>query len=329
MSLPLKSDQEAIAQYEALTRRAGLVDLGHRTQIELAGGDRTTFLHNLCTADIKRLPLGAGTEAFVTSVQGKTLAHVFVFATPDTLVLDTVADQGETLLKHLDHYLITEDVTLTDRSNERRELLLAGPEAEAVLSKACDVEVGEPRLSHSLAEVAGQAVWVRRVDLTRPGGFLLSVPVAAADAFTATLVESGAVACGLAAFEAARIEAGVPWFGKDITDANLPQEVGRDALAINFVKGCYLGQETVARIDALGHVNKMLVGLRFSGSDVPPPGTALTSGDATVGSVTSASYSPALSAPLALGYVRRGHNDVGGRLTSDLGEVEIVALPLD
>src|SRR5205814_560451 len=116
------------------------------------------------------------------------------------------------------------------------------------------------------------------------------------------------------ALEMVRIEAGTPFFGQDITDKNLPQELGRDALAISFTKGCYLGQETVARIDALGHVNQTLRGLRFAGLEIPQAGADLSTPDKpdkAVAHVTSAAFSPRLAAPLALGYVRRGYEAPG------------------
>jgi folate-binding protein YgfZ len=128
--------------------------------------------------------------------------------------------------------------------------------------------------------------------------------------------------------EIVRVESGVPMYGRDITDENLPQEVNRNAQAISFTKGCYLGQETVARIDALGHVNKLLVGLKISGATVPTAGTELTAQGKVVGHVTSAVFSPRLNAPLALGYVRTGNNEVGNRVESPLGSAEVIALPL-
>jgi hypothetical protein len=129
-------------------------------------------------------------------------------------------------------------------------------------------------------------------------------------------------------FAAVRIEAGLPLFGVDFNADNLPQEVGRDAVAISFTKGCYLGQETVARIDALGHVNRQLAGVRFSGEAAPAAETKLTHAGAEVGQVTSASYSPQLKAPLALAMLRRGHNSPGAQLDSPAGAAEVVALPL-
>jgi hypothetical protein len=133
---------------------------------------------------------------------------------------------------------------------------------------------------------------------------------------------------GPPAFTAARVEAGVPLWGVDFDEQNFPQEVGRDRQAISFTKGCYLGQETVARIDALGHVNQRLVGVRFLGGDLPDPGAELSHAAKKVGRVTSAALSPRLNAPLALAMVRREANAVGTRLDSPVGPCEVVPLPV-
>lgn len=319
---------EWIAQYDALTKDAAVVDLGHRTQIEVGGDDRSSFLHNLCTNEIRKLSVGSGCEMFLTSVQGKTLAHGFIFATREALVIETVSGEAETILKHLDHYLVCERVTLVDRSQEWSELLLAGPGSQRLLLGLCGDGLPEARLANAAASLAERTVSLRRADLAGPEGFLISARSDEIATVRAALEHAGAVACGNSAFEAARIEWGFPFFGPDISDKNLPQEIGRDPRAISFTKGCYLGQETVARIDALGHVNKTLVGIRFEGPAVPPLGTQLSAAGQNVGLVTSATFSPRLAGPLALGYVRRGSNTPQSRLTSDAGEAEVVALPV-
>src|SRR5262249_26957999 len=127
-----------------------------------------------------------------------------------------------------------------------------------------------------------------------------------------------------AAFESLRIAAGTPVFGKDVGPDNLPQEVGRDARAISFVKGCYLGQETVARIDALGHVNKILTSLRFESDRVPPSGTAMEAEGKVIGSVTSSAPSPADGKPIGLGYVRVAFAEPEKEMTAVLGDERVV-----
>jgi folate-binding protein YgfZ len=136
------------------------------------------------------------------------------------------------------------------------------------------------------------------------------------------------VNCGTTATDIVRIEAGTPWFGRDVTDENLPQEVDRTPLAISFTKGCYLGQETVARLDAMGHVNRTLCGVRFPGPEVPSVGGEIRIDEKVVGRITSACWSPRLGTPLALAYMRRGHNQVGARVPSPWGDAEVVRLPV-
>jgi tRNA-modifying protein YgfZ len=312
------------SEYAALTGAAGMVMLDDRTQIELTGRDCAAFLHNLCTNDIKRLASGSGCEAFLCNVQGKIVGHVLVFRGGESLVLETVPGQAERLIAHLDRYLIREQVELLDRSTDWAEILLAGPAAGDVLART-GIEARTDRLAHVAGEIAGEPVAVRRVEMTRAGGYLISFSRETVESIWESLQRAGAAACAGETLETARIEAGWPWYGRDITDENLPQELNRDKLAISFTKGCYLGQETVARIDALGHVNRTLCGVRFS-DEAPPAGAELFAAGKSIGKVTSVCYSRALHAPLALAYMRRGHTAPGAAIEAPPGAV--VALPV-
>lgn len=321
-----------ILDYAALTSTAGFVDVGGRAKIEITGDDRAAFLHNLTTAPIRSLQPGQGCEAFVLDVRGHTLGHLLVFCTPQSLVIDSVAGENGRLASHFERYHIREKVEIHDRTDEWGELLVAGEKSRSILGSliAGDTSAAfqEERLSHCQAELAGQTAWLRNVEITGNNSVLLMAPRDSIEPISTALAAAGVRRCGCMALASLRIEAGWPNFGVDITDKNLPQEVGRTSQAISFTKGCYLGQETVARIDALGHVNKMLCGVRFAGQEIPPAGTELRAADAVVGTVTSAAFSPKLSAPLALAYIRRGFDAVTTKLTSLLGEAEVVKLPL-
>ena len=314
--------------YATLSDGCAFILLPARTHIELHGADRRQFLHNLCTNDIKALQPGAGCEAFMTSVQGKTLGHILVFSGAESLALDTVPDQGEPLIRHLERYLITEDVQITDRSTEWSELAVAGSKASDVL-KQCGLDVPVAPLNHIDGLIDGHAVSVRRVDMITAPCFLLQTAGNDQVVLIEKLRGHGATECNADVLETARIEQGWPCFGVDITERNLPQEINRNERAISFTKGCYLGQETVARIDALGHVNRLLVGLRFDGKEIPVPGTKLLDGEKEVGEVTSTTFSPRLDAPLALAFVRHEHADVGTILQSALAPATVIAVPID
>jgi tRNA-modifying protein YgfZ len=297
------------ADYRTLSTTAGVVDLaGDRSRVELLGADRVAFLQNFCTNDVRSLPENQGCEAFLLNAKGHVLFYVNVWKRPESLVVELGAGRGAALVKHLDKYLIREQVMLHDRSAEWGELLVAGPQAEAHVRDVPSALTGMP-----LAWTAGPnyAVVGLRTEI---------------EAWREQLVSAGVAPCGIAAIDALRIEAGYPIDGIDVTDKNLAQEVDRIERTISFKKGCYLGQETVARLDALGHVNKTLVGLKYAEAgfdNVPKPGTELTAVGQPVGQVTSSAYSPRLETAVALAYVKQGHNTPGTRLESVCGPATV------
>jgi folate-binding protein YgfZ len=321
------TNHNLLAQYEALTGSIGLAELPGRAIIAVKGADRAHILHSFSTNDVKGLRVGSGCEAFITSSHGKTVGHVLVFCEADQHLIDTTPGQAAALIAHFDRYVITEDVQFVDRTAAFTDLLVAGPQATEMLATLSGANPPAELLAHSPVTIAGRAVVVRRVEYAGPIAYFVQAPAGDAAAVIAALADAGAVRCEPAAVESARLEAGMPLFGLDITPENLPQEVARDAQAISFTKGCYLGQETVARIDALGHVNRLRVGLKLDGKDTPPGGTILLAIDQQVGYITSAAWSPRLNAPLAMAYVRRQHAKKGSTLSFLSGTAEVIDLP--
>lgn len=312
--------------YDQVAAGVGVLPWSDRTLIELTGGDRAKFLHNLCTADIKSLQSGQGTEAFLCNVQGKILAHVFVFCHDDSLVLETVGSQSDSLMPHLDKYLITEDVQIVDRTGEWEQWLLAGPNAAKLLGEHW-IDPYEVSLENYLDHCTAKNGWAIRA--VRHGGersYLVQCPIGDGEQLLAKCVEGGAVECDAQLVNVLRIENAIPVYGIDIDEKRLPQEIARDELAISFTKGCYLGQETVARIDALGHVNWRLVTVKvgdgtLTESDLPEAASELLDGEQKVGHVTSVTWSPKHSAPLVFALVRREAVESGKPLR--LGEAEV------
>jgi folate-binding protein YgfZ len=303
--------------YRWIADRGVWSDRSGRSRLAITGPDRAKFLHNLVTSDVKRLAEGSGREAFVTSPQGKVLAYVTILATGDALLLRTEPESIEGLLPHLRKYGVFDDVAIEDVSSSTFEYHLAGPKVARALAGEGRASIPDEPLGHVSVAMEGVEVrFVRESPTGRPGLTLIG-PAEVAGRVRALLATEGLAEVDAATFEAFRIEAGTPASGRDVTPGNLPQEVGRDALAINFVKGCYLGQETVARLDALGHVNRILKGLKVEGSAVPPAGATVSAGGKAVGSVTSSAWSPGWNAPVALAYVRVAQAGAGTRL--DLG----------
>lgn len=311
------------------------LDRTDRVRLVVTGPDRAKFLHNLTTNDIKRLPAGQGVEAFVTSPQGKTIGYVTLLACDDKILVRTAAGGAEHVLPHFRKYGVFDEVEIDDAGAETFEYHLAGPNAELILRLVGGGPPVSGDLQHRATEAAGKPLEVIRESPLGVSGLTLLGAVADAPAVRDALHEAGA-AHGLTdpdatEAEALRIEAGTPEFGRDVRPENLPQEVARDARAINFVKGCYLGQETVARIDALGHVNKLLRGLTLFGDEggVPRPGAAIESDGKTVGAVTSAIYSPRRGCPVALGYLKTTHAGAGAPVQVVAGETRLAAVVTD
>lgn len=320
--------------YHAVAQSAGFFDRTDRVRIEVGGPDRAKFLHNLTTNDVKRLAEGHGLEAFITSPQGKTLGHVTLLAAPERILLRADGPAPAVFLPHLEKYGIFDEVSLDDASRRTFEFHLAGPAAEAVLTGAGGTPPPPGDLAHAETELAGATVRVVREAPYGLPGLTMIGPAEHGPAVAARLRAAGE-ALGLAdvpsdVAEALRIEAGTPAFGRDVTTENLPQEVGRDDRAISFVKGCYLGQETVARIDALGHVNKYLKGLRLlQPGPLPPAGSAVLVAGQAIGKITSAADSPGWGLPVALGVLKAAQAQAGLEVEVQFGEEREAAVVCD
>jgi folate-binding protein YgfZ len=298
---------DAAAEYRVLRQDAGLLDLSFRGKLRLAGPDRAAFLHNMLTNDILALRPGRGCHAAKLTVQGKMQAALHVLCLEDAFLCDVEPGPSQELRAALTRHLVMENATLEDVTERWALLAVQGQQAARALARL-GAELGalEEELQHAEANVAGIGVRVVRSDHCGEGGFDLWVPADSAARVWRELLAPGEMRpVGLKALDVRRIEAGIPWHGSEITPDYLPLEVGLEDGWISYSKGCYLGQETISRLHHLGHVNRHLRRLLPEGDVVPGPGTTLWGAEKRVGAVTSATFSPRLGAPLALGYVHR------------------------
>lgn len=304
-----------------------LTSLPQRTIVKMTGADRISFLHNLCTNDIRKLQPGNGCEAFITDVRGKTIGHVTAHHSEDALWLCSSPNQATTLLPHFDKYLITEDVQLSDQSENFTELAVWGAESASLLTKA---GLPAPTSIHDHADgPAGKLPCVvRRAPIDATPVFFLMTATENEQIIRTKLKEVGATEGNQAVLETLRIEQGWPRFGIDFSAENLPQELNRDAAAISFTKGCYLGQETIARIDALGHVNRLFVGLRFPKDHIPAIGDAIVAEEKEIGHLSSVTHSSLLSTSVGLGFVRSQFATPNSQVQSKGTTCEVVAFPM-
>lgn len=322
---------DAAGEYRHAHEEAAVFDVSDRGKVEVTGKDAAAFLHNLCSNDVLHLSPGGSCEAFFLNVKARVVAHVVICNVPHpdrpAFWLDVAPGQAKKVVQHLDHFLISEQVELADRTLEYAQLHVAGPRAAEIVNHAVVAESPD----------SGRAVWVTadgllvlRCDPLGLPGYDLVCPSGQAPALWERLVQAGARPAELEAYHALRIEAGTPVYGQDIDESHLGPEVGRTRQAISYAKGCYLGQEPVVRIRDLGQVNRTLLGLKVAGEGMIPPGAKLFRGAAEVGQVTSSAVSPRLGV-IALAYVRRGSQEPGTVVEVDAVDGrragEVVALP--
>lgn len=304
--------------YQLATHGAVAFDLARHGLICCKGKESGQFLHNLCTNEVAKLPVGRSSEAFLTTAQAKVVDYVWILrvnGSEPTFLLDAGENDGPRILKHLDRFLISEQLELVDLTEQMAHFHVAGPRSGQLLGTAigCDLT---PLQELDAMEVARGAARLHIWRRNRLGvlGYDLCWDRAESTAWTPVLKDLPVYSTDCAAFDCLRIEAGVPRFGVDVTEANLPQEVGRIEQSISFTKGCYIGQETVARVRSFGHVNRTLRGLVLTEKKVLEPGAKLFRDGQEVGAITSCAISPRLDRAIALAYLRRGHDEPGTNL---------------
>lgn len=298
-----------------------------RSALLVEGADAVRFVDNFTTASLAPLAVGSGTEGFFADGRGQVIALATLFRTPGGIWIDAAPGLAHRLHEHLEHYHIREAVSFQDASAERATFLLHGRDAAAWLTRQTGVTLPLNTLSHCAAMLGDIPTTLVATDWYGPGAAVAITAAADADRMAAWLGTTGLPQWSLAEIDAARIDAGSPE-PHDIPPKTLPQELGRDARAICFTKGCYLGQETVARLDALGHVNRRLVGV-VAGTGGPPVLQAeITLDGAAVGTITSACLSPTLGTGLGLAIVHVRALATGAAPTVAGGPVQLVPLPV-
>jgi len=320
-------------EYEAARSAVGLMQRAGRALFRIAGGDRATFLQGLLTNDVVALQPGQGCQALFLDIKGHVRGALDLWATDDAIIAGCEPDFIDGVLPDLTKYVLAADVQASDLRGEETVLALVGPGADAALARAGVVTPTDAR-GLCAATLGGVAVRVARTEDLGAAGVEVHTPVAAVNEVWCALEqatgESVPVYIGWNAAEALRLEAGVVRSGHEVSGEEFPQELRLDA-AINYEKGCYLGQETVARIHYRGQVNRLLSGLR---ADSPlPVGAELISSGREVGRITSTAQSPRLGS-IALAMVRREESEGGAAVEvhvdgSAVADARVTGLPIE
>ena len=301
------------AEYEALHTSAGLADLSLRGRVTVTGDDRITWLQSIISQDILPLQPGQGRYSTFMDHKGKMLSYFRVFIRPEQVVIEDVGEVGEQTHAAFRKFLLYGTKAKMAKSTESQGLLLlSGPKAAGVLKTAFGIEVENLASLQSLSfAFEGTDAFLAKTEETGMTDFELFVPLEALASVWAHLLKTGEPEglkpIGKAALETARIEAGLPRLGPDINDRIVPPEANLEGIAFSLSKGCYPGQEVVARMDTYGSVKRRLVGLVIEGTekDQPETGAKLFSGTREVGWVSSSTFSPLLQKPIALGFPLR------------------------
>lgn len=315
---------------------AAIFALADRGVVEVRGDDRVRFLHGQLTNDIAGLDPGgprSGCHALVLTAQGRIVAELHVLARQEAFWLETDRAAVPALTARLEKYIIADDVQLADRSDAWARFGVEGPRAADVVAAAAGESVATAPDACMAVSIAGADAIVAAFGWSGEPAFQLLVPSAARDRVASVLAESaerlGVVFADAAALEILRVEAGVPRFGAELGEQTLPAEARLVESAVSFSKGCYTGQEVVARMQSRGRVGHLLVGLSLApdGEGLPEPGTALLREGAKAGEITSVALSPT-TGPIALGFLRSAHAEPGSRyLLADGSSATVVALP--
>jgi aminomethyltransferase len=314
------------AEFAVLRSGCGVYDLGWRAKIALTGDDRVRWLNGMITNNVRDLALGHGVYGFVLTPQGRIVADLYAYNRGDSLLVDSDQEQVPKLLETFDHYIIMDDVEVTNVSDKLAAIGVTGPRSRTVLQKT-GVDPGNLQaLQFVDLTWNGTGLTVVRADLPALEAYELWLAPQNIAALWDALVRSGATPVGSDGFEALRIASGIPRFGVDIRERDLPQETGQDR-ALNFSKGCYIGQEIVERIRSRGNVHRAFAGFRTEG-ELPASGTKISNDGKDIGEVTSAAVLP--SDPpcrVALGYLRREFANPGTTVAIGNSPATVDALP--
>lgn len=326
------------AEYWALKKGVGLLDLSYRGRLLVCGEDAPRFLHGMVTNEIKGLEVGRGNYAFVLDVHGHILAEARIFRLhAESYLIECEPQLTAVIREALDRHIISDVVELEDASASQGCLALEGPCAREVVREALRFDPSKmPSLEHLEIQdlpACGERSQTARLAcaaLSGEKGYWIFASPELLGGLWKKALEAGTPLglwpVGFEALEICRLEAGIPRYGCDMDTKTLPQETGQ-MQAISFTKGCYIGQEVVERIRSRGHVNRRLVGLLLEGEPKVPRDAMILAGGHPVGSITSSAYSYGLRRTIALGYLRREYAEPGTAVVVENSSAEVAALP--
>lgn len=323
--IPLSySDPEE--EYWTVRRKVGLADVSNLGRLRITGKDRVSFLNGLLTNDVSQLKENGGQRSALLTSKARVLADLHLYAQTDSLLIDTGESPASHVREILDRFVITEDVQIHDATSDLVQMTVQGPKSSQAIKEVLGAEAQNLKPLDQMS--LGPSTIIAR-DRTGQSGYDIILPVLEAEpvwhGFLLNGGEIGLNPVGSRALEILRLEAGYPKYAADMDENTIVLEAGfKDAL--NFTKGCYLGQEVVARATHIGRVNKQLVGLAVDTKDPVSPRSKLMSDGKEAGFITSAAFSPGLGKVASLGYANREFAKEGTKVNVQSGETNYSAV---
>jgi folate-binding protein YgfZ len=318
---------DANAGFETVRAGCAVYDLDSRAKVALTGHDRVRWLNGMITNKIRDLEPGAGVYGFVLNPQGRVLGDLYAYNRGEALLIDTDQAQLQNILTIFDRYIIMDDVEVANLAEELTTVGIAGPKTLEILSTA---EIHLPELAPlRSANVPWNGITITAVrsDNSALESYEFWLPPENAASLREALVNAGGTRVGPATLELVRIACGIPRYGQDIRERDLPQET-EQLRALHFSKGCYVGQEIVERIRSRGSVHRKFTGFKVHGP-LPHPGAKIVVDDKEVGEITSSAILPIAGGEraVALGYIRREVEKPGKELNVSDAKLTIAGVP--
>lgn len=314
-------------EYDAASGGLAVYDMSYRGKLRLGGKECLKFMQGMLSNDVLKLENGKGTYATLLNVKGRMIADLYIYRDGQDALMDMEQGLNEKVSELFLKYRLSYKATIDDVTEKYAQLCYIGPKSTQYFSRILGEDLSNlSELSFVKSEIEGVEVFVVKVKRTALSSFELYVPVASEALITSHFLKSlddiSPQFIGFDTYEILRVEAGIPTYGVDMDENTIPIEAGLwDAL--NFEKGCYIGQEVIARIKWRGHVNRHLVGFELDGEIRPGVGDKIYIDEKEIGYVTSSVFSYRINKYIALGYIRREYKEQGTRIRVVSSEKEI------
>lgn len=309
--------EATLLEYAAVQDAVGLFDFSNRGKIKVVGPDRRTFLHAMISNDVLELSDWTGRYGTLLTARGRIIADFFYYNFPDFLLVDIRRDLLTRTVEALQKHIIMDEVEIEDISLKMHHLSLQGPRSFELVEEVFGVSAPSKKQRVRIVNWEQTEIWLIRKDELAEYGMELIFPEKITTNLRKTLIQGGnplgLCLVGEEAHNILRMEAGIPWYGLDMDENRYPMEVGLKN-AISLTKGCYVGQEVVAKATNIGGVTNLLMGLKLRDNLIPEKGSlVLNEEEQKLGGITSAVFSPLLACPIAFAYLKRAEVRVGDK----------------